>query len=230
MPPPRAALRALTRLALPRRQPRLPQTARTLTTCPRPLASRPPRTHDRGPTSTESTQTDFGSMDVLGGTPAPVTGIDATTADGFALNSGLRVTGSGVLLVAGEVFRWRPWVRAPRGEGEGVGGEAKDKGKDKGAGVSDMRSPKGLWEVDEAAWGVLRVVWPKPDLLILGTGPSVIPLSPRTRKHINDLGIRVEVQDTRNAAAQFNLLATERGVQQVAAALVPVGWGARGGV
>lgn len=52
----------------------------------------------------------------------------------------------------------------------------------------------------------------------------MVPISPTTRKHINDLGIRLEVSDTRNAAAQFNLLATERGVQQVAAALVPIGW------
>jgi NADH dehydrogenase [ubiquinone] 1 alpha subcomplex assembly factor 3 len=62
------------------------------------------------------------------------------------------------------------------------------------------------------------------DLLIIGTGPSTVPIAPATRKHINDLGIRIEAQDTRNAAAQYNLLATERGVEQVAAALVPVGW------
>jgi len=62
------------------------------------------------------------------------------------------------------------------------------------------------------------------DLLIIGTGPSTVPIAPTTRKHINDLGIRIEAQDTRNAAAQYNLLATERGVEQVAAALVPIGW------
>jgi NADH dehydrogenase [ubiquinone] 1 alpha subcomplex assembly factor 3 len=41
---------------------------------------------------------------------------------------------------------------------------------------------------------------------------------------MNGLGIRVDIQDTRNASAQFNLLATERGVSQVAAALIPIGW------
>ena len=50
------------------------------------------------------------------------------------------------------------------------------------------------------------------------------PLSPETRNWINGLGIRVDVQDTRNAAAEFNLLATERGTNSVAAALVPLGW------
>ena len=51
-----------------------------------------------------------------------------------------------------------------------------------------------------------------------------MPLSPQTRQHIAELGMRVEVLDTRNAAAQFNLLATERGVSEVAAALIPIGW------
>lgn len=62
------------------------------------------------------------------------------------------------------------------------------------------------------------------DLLIIGTGPSVMPIAPAVRRHLNDLGVRLEIQDTRNAAAQFNLLATERGVGQVAAALIPIGW------
>lgn len=62
------------------------------------------------------------------------------------------------------------------------------------------------------------------DLLIIGTGPNVTPIAPTVRKYLNGLGIRLEIQDTRNAAAQFNLLATERGVGQVAAALVPIGW------
>ena len=62
------------------------------------------------------------------------------------------------------------------------------------------------------------------DLLILGLGASVYPISPETRKCINALGIRVDIQDTRNAAAQFNLLATERGVTSIAAALIPIGW------
>lgn len=62
------------------------------------------------------------------------------------------------------------------------------------------------------------------DILIIGTGPQVLPLAPAVRTYLNGLGIRLEVQDTRNAAAQFNLLATERGVGQVAAALIPTGW------
>lgn len=62
------------------------------------------------------------------------------------------------------------------------------------------------------------------DLLIIGVGKHNLPLSPETRQHISELGMRVEMLDTRNAAAQFNLLATERGVSEVAAALIPIGW------
>ncbi len=50
------------------------------------------------------------------------------------------------------------------------------------------------------------------------------PLSPETKRCITALGMRVEVLDTRNAASQFNMLATERGVDDVAAALVPMEW------
>ena len=141
-------------------------------------------------------------MDMLSNTPAPSTAIDACMDNGFALNSGLKVTGAGVMLVAGEAFQWRPW--------ECSGGSVKNK--------------RGQFDVDKQAWGILDLVWPKPDLLVLGTGERIMPVSPETRAAISELGVRIEVQDTRNAAAQFNLLATERGVQQVVAALVPVGW------
>ncbi|KAH6680425.1 hypothetical protein B0J14DRAFT_265566 [Halenospora varia] len=170
-----------------------------------PRASPKPQTRDRGPPSTEETQTDFGSLDVLGNTPAPSTSIDACAWDGFHLNSGVKVVGGkGVLLVNGEVFEWCPWV----GNREGM----------------RMVNGKGQWEVEDEAWGLLGLVWPKPDLLILGLGKELRPISPKTRQYINSLGIRVDISDTRNAAAQFNLLATERGVSSVAAALIPLGW------
>ena len=43
---------------------------------------------------------------------------------------------------------------------------------------------------------------------------------------ISEKGLRVEILDTRNAGSQFNMLATERGVSEVAAALVPIGYNA----
>lgn len=113
-----------------------------------------------------------------------------------------------------------------------------------------MVNAKGQFEVDEEVWGLLGIVWPRPgefmypsiypsihilvgivanglDLLIIGMGESMFPLSPETKKHINALGIRIEILDTRNAAAQFNMLATERGVSEIAAAMIPLGWKGR---
>ncbi|KAK5165684.1 uncharacterized protein LTR77_008606 [Saxophila tyrrhenica] len=183
-----------------------------------------PKSKDRGPPSKEDTQTDFNAMNVLGNTPAPTTGVDACMDDGFALNSGLRVTGAGVMLIGGEAFKWRPWISEGRKEGTiGAGATGNDEKGVKSPG-GKIQNAKGQLDVDKHAWGILDLAWPKPDLLILGTGRSIVPLSPETRSHINSLGVRLEVQDTRNAAAQFNMLATERGVQQVAAALVPIGW------
>lgn len=74
------------------------------------------------------------------------------------------------------------------------------------------------------AWGLLELSWPKPDLLVLGTGAKVWPLSKETREFINGLGIRIDVMDTGNASAAYNLLATERGTDSVAAAMLPMGW------
>jgi len=110
-----------------------------------------PLTRDRGPPSKEDTQTDFSSLDILGNTPAPSTSIDACLWDGFHFNSGVKITGgTGVLLVGGEAFSWRPWL----------------------AGKGDMKlvNEKGQWEVDDVAWGLLELVWPKPGMysLLLG--------------------------------------------------------------
>lgn len=176
------------------------------------LPSAPPKSKDRGPPSKESTQTDFNALDIFSTMPAPSTAVDSCMTDGFALNSGLRIVGAGVLLVAGEAFSWRPWhlskITKPFNHHSRV--------------ESSPANPNIQLSIDQNAFGALDVLWPKPDLLIIGTGPTTLPLSAETRKHINKLGMRIEVQDTRNAAAQYNMLATERGLQQVAAVLLPM--------
>lgn len=58
------------------------------------------------------------------------------------------------------------------------------------------------------------------DLLIIGTGHRTLLLHPKSKKRIRDMGINVDVMDTHNAAAEYNLLATERPGSQVAAALL----------
>ncbi|KAI1801901.1 hypothetical protein F4811DRAFT_532322 [Daldinia bambusicola] len=156
------------------------------------------------PKEEESSRADLSALDVLGNTPVPATSVEVCTSNGFHLNSGARVTdGSGVLLINGEAFTWRPWV--PRGE-------------------KRLLNKKGQWEVPNETFGLFSLLWPRPDLLILGLGPEIRPISPELRRHISSLGMRIEILDTRNAAAQYNLLATERGVDDVAAALIPIGW------
>ncbi|KAL7946761.1 DUF498 domain protein [Trichoderma barbatum] len=157
-----------------------------------------------------SHRTSFSELDVLGSVPAPSTSVDVCMYDGFGLNSGITISGGdGALLVNGEAFAWRPWE---------VRGEMK------------LVNEKGQFELPEEAFGLFDVLWPRPDLLVIGVGKHNLPLSPRTRQHLSQLGLRVEMLDTRNAAAQFNLLATERGVSDVAAALIPIGWEEGSGV
>lgn len=109
-------------------------------------ATPPPRSKDRGPASKEDTQTDFGTLNVLGNSPPPTTAIDACLSDGFHFDNGMKIGGgSGCLLVAGEAFTWRPW-------------EAGGKGNRK------MINAKGQWDVGREAWGLLELVWPKPGI------------------------------------------------------------------
>ncbi|KAL6850694.1 hypothetical protein ACO1O0_007819 [Amphichorda felina] len=169
-----------------------------------PFHTSPSRRKGREGNPSQHERTDFASLDVLGSAPVPSTSVDVCMYDGFGLNSGITIgDGDGALLVSGEAFSWRPW--------EAVG-------------EKKLLNKKGQLELPRKAFGVLDVLWPRPDLLIIGVGKEIRPLSPETRMILADMGLRVEVLDTRNAASQFNMLATERGVSDVAAALIPLGW------
>ncbi|KAJ9645465.1 hypothetical protein H2204_001045 [Knufia peltigerae] len=182
-----------------------------------------PKSHDRGPASTEDTQTDFSAMDILtsSGVAVPATAIDACTRDGFHLNNGTQTHGGvGVMLLDGETFVWTPWgttVDTTTTSTETTRGREER--------FSTFLSRRGTLGLPPSSLGVLGLLYPKPDLLIVGTGEKLWMLSKETRKHIfEDLGIKVDVMDTPNAAAAYNLLATERGVDQVAALMIPLGF------
>ena len=148
-------------------------------------------------------------MIILGNMGIPATSVDACVSDGFHLNNGLKTSGgSGIILVGGEAFSWRPWDAAPTKR------------------PAAMLNKLGSLEIggNGGAWGLLELLWPKPDLLIVGTGSRVWPLSKETRDFINGLGLKIDVMDTGNASAAYNLLATERGTDIVAAAMLPLGW------
>ncbi|KAK4235491.1 hypothetical protein C8A03DRAFT_36660 [Achaetomium macrosporum] len=182
----------------------LPSSHRAMHTSPPTDRQRKPVAHNREEVPDQPPPTDFGQLDVLASAPVPSTAVQVCHEDGFSLNSGIHITGgNGALLVGGEAFVWRPWSTSKKGK---------------------LVNEKGQWKVGEEGFALLGVVWPRPDLLILGLGPEIRPLSPATRRAISNLGMRVEVLDTRNAASQYNMLATERGVDDVAAALIPIGW------
>ncbi|KAG7571476.1 hypothetical protein FFLO_00659 [Filobasidium floriforme] len=94
-----------------------------------------------------------------------------------------------------------------------------------------------LWDVDPVAvekvsgrpvwreWSVERfkvfeTVLPRPEILLLGTGSTVLPPPPELRSYISSLGIQLDVMDSRNACSTFNLLAEEG--RTMAAALMPL--------
>lgn len=80
-----------------------------------------------------------------------------------------------------------------------------------------------LVQVRSAAAGVLT-----PEILILGTGNTVLPVPNHIKTYLNSLGIQLDVQNSvrhsstdmqRNACSTYNLLSEEG--RSVAAAILP---------
>lgn len=115
------------------------------------------RAHNNEEIPDEAPITDFARMDVLGATPVPSTSIDICMADGFQLNSGVKILdGSGVLLVGGEAFAWRPWKVDRR-----------------------LVNVRGQWEVSSEALGLLGLVWPRPGALTILSLPYAVEAEAR---------------------------------------------------
>lgn len=79
---------------------------------------------------------------MLGQIAVPSTSVDVCMSDGFALNSGITITGGdGALLVNGEAFAWRPWE---------IKGEKR------------MLNSKGQLDIPAEALSVFNILWPRP--------------------------------------------------------------------
>ncbi|EPS44409.1 hypothetical protein H072_1601 [Dactylellina haptotyla CBS 200.50] len=138
----------------------------------------------------------FTDMNVLSGVPPPASAVEIVYDNGFLLNNGMRLMGKdGIIIVHNEAFNWLSHKAA--------------------------RVHNGVLELDDELWGILDVVAPKPELLVLGTGARSIPISLKTKHRLHSLGIRIDSMDTNHAASSYNLLATERPGQIIAAALLP---------
>ncbi|KAK9470012.1 uncharacterized protein V1510DRAFT_424228 [Dipodascopsis tothii] len=129
-------------------------------------------------------------FDMLQDLPRPPVSVDTVGQDSFTLSNGDVFTcqdgGRGLAIIGAETYAWDF-------QGHVHGLDA------------------GLVDIDPAALGVWDVLFPRPELLLvgLGAGRSRI-LGPRTREFFRDRGYLVEVTDTVNAASNFELLATER--------------------
>lgn len=84
-----------------------------------------------------------------------------------------------------------------------------------------------LWDIkdfqaiNDTTLSFLKLISPKPEILVLGCGPRMEALSKELRDTLKVQGLAVELQDTRNAVSCFNFL-TDEGRLAVAA-LLPYG-------
>ncbi|GBB97248.1 hypothetical protein RclHR1_02950007 [Rhizophagus clarus] len=124
--------------------------------------------------------------------------VSRLTNDGFITNNEIEVKGP-VISLNGELIMWD----VPQGLGHGKGGDG---------GVFNNWTSNFL--------KVFEVITPRPELLIFGTGKSLVPIPSHIKQYLNGLGIQIEVVDTRNAVATFKVLAEEG--RNVAAALLPL--------
>ncbi|KAK0535181.1 hypothetical protein OC834_001605 [Tilletia horrida] len=76
------------------------------------------------------------------------------------------------------------------------------------------------WVAEQSGvWKALELVQPRPEILVFGTGKTVLPLPQSVKSYLNSLGVQVDVQNTRAACSTFNLLIEEG--RRVGAALLP---------
>ncbi|GAA5860384.1 hypothetical protein JCM3774_000401 [Rhodotorula dairenensis] len=130
--------------------------------------------------------------------------VSLSPSAGFTLSDGL-VVPSPVLMIDGNCFLWdvdHPTV-GPKPDG----------------------SPKSEHGLDWDGWSkeklaVFEALSPRPEIVLFGTGAKGLFAPPSVRSYLNGLGIQVDVLDSRNASATFNLLQEEG--RRVAAALYPI--------
>ncbi|KAK0207033.1 NADH dehydrogenase 1 alpha subcomplex assembly factor 3 [Desarmillaria ectypa] len=85
-----------------------------------------------------------------------------------------------------------------------------------------------LWDVPQTLWEgwrkehleIFDLVFPRPEILLLGTGARLVQPPQFIRTYMSQLGVQVDTMDTKNACSTYNVLAEEG--RRVAAALLPL--------
>ncbi|KAK9235660.1 NADH dehydrogenase 1 alpha subcomplex assembly factor 3 [Lipomyces kononenkoae] len=140
-------------------------------------------------------------FDLLQDLPRPPMAIDSVLEDGFVLSDGsifeCKNSTLGLVIVDGQVFEW-----------------------DFGQYCTGLDT--GLVDIRKDGVKMLGLLFPRPELLLVGLGGKSRILSEATRATLMGMGYTIEVTDTQNGANNFELLATER-PRQVMAMLLPPG-------
>ncbi|KAG1668160.1 hypothetical protein FOA52_005152 [Chlamydomonas sp. UWO 241] len=72
-----------------------------------------------------------------------------------------------------------------------------------------MWRPRTMADVTPESLGLLTLLRPRPEVLVLGCGATAVPLPAGVAAMLKENGIKVEVLDSRNATGYFNLLNDE---------------------
>ncbi|CDZ96441.1 Uncharacterized conserved nuclear protein [Phaffia rhodozyma] len=132
---------------------------------------------------------------------------------GIELSDGMVVGGS-MILLGGKTFLW------------GVDRLRHSPSQSTTAAIGGLDGQtQGEWDWRWVGWNeemfkVLEVCGPRPEMLIFGTGKTVLPAPPFLRNYLNGLGIQLDIMNTRDACSTYNMLAEEG--RLVAAALLSV--------
>ncbi|KAL6289670.1 hypothetical protein ACE6H2_007180 [Prunus campanulata] len=82
-------------------------------------------------------------------------------------------------------------------------------------------APKKFSEITYDSLSIFQTVRPVPEILILGCGRYIEPVSPELQRFIRSTGMKLEAIDSKNAVSTYNILNEEGRI--VAAALLPYG-------
>lgn len=144
---------------------------------------------------------DLSDNDIYGEIEPPLNNVDILTKNGFVLASGVEIMSNtktnptGLALLGSEAFKI-----------------------DLTGAVTGLE--KGIVEIDNHCLGLFDVVYPKPEILIIGLGGKSRILGPRTTEYIRSLGMQIQLSNTEFGASNFDLLAIER-PGQIGALLFP---------
>ncbi|PWZ02763.1 hypothetical protein BCV70DRAFT_214285 [Testicularia cyperi] len=139
--------------------------------------------------------------------------VASTSPSSFTLQDGL-VLEESVILLNNQVFLWdHPKLDQNYAIPSGIGWEDW---------LDQKVSPKTKLQVSQKVkdtFQIFELVDQRPEILLFGTGKTVLPPPQPIRSYINSLGIQLDVQNTHDAASTFNMLSEEG--RKVAAILIP---------